>query len=360
MRISRKHSKMLLPFFFITLLVLSARCGEQRMETNESASSAADDGVVQVKFSHNLTESTANGRAAVAFKEKLEELTGGRMQVEIYPNQQLGSMREQVEQTQFGSIQMTMQGTSVLSSFVPALTIMDLPFLFPNHKTMWSVLRGEVGEELLAALDDVKLKGLTFLAHGFRQITTQDGPINSPEDLKGMKFRVMPSELLIDTIRAWGANPTPIDFAELYNSLQQGVVTAEDNVIETIYDKKLYEVQRNLTISNHNYLAYLLVANKAWYDGLDDDGKNAIAAAASYAADYSDEMSFKTNEEIAGKIKAAGMVITELPEQGKREFRELSQEVYDKYVRAERDQLILAKIQQAVQDAANAGQETVQ
>ena len=160
MRISRKHSKMLLPFFFITLLVLSAGCREQR--TNESASSVADDGVIQVKFSHNLTESTANGRAATAFKEKLEELTGGRMQVEIYPNQQLGSMREQVEQTQFGSIQITMQGTSVLSSFVPALIIMDLPFLFPNHKTMWSVLRGEVGEELLAGLDDVKLKGCTL------------------------------------------------------------------------------------------------------------------------------------------------------------------------------------------------------
>ena len=254
----------------LALMVIAVGCGQgnnsdgQNASNNNSAQNN-DNGnneQITVRFGHNLTEDAANGQAAIAFKEKLEELTDGQMVVEIFPNQQLGSMREQVEQTQMGSIQITMQGASVYSPFVPALTMLDLPFLFPDDQTMFEILQGDIGQDLLAQFDNAQLKGLTFMAHGFRQMTTKDTPITSPDDLKGVNFRVMPSELLIDTISAWGGNPTPIDFAELYNALQQGVVSAQDNGFESIYEMKLNEVQNNLTVTNHSYLAYVLSASK--------------------------------------------------------------------------------------------------
>lgn len=334
----------------ITTILSLVACGGQQTnggptpDKSAPPSNANSGEVMTVKLGHNLKEDSSDGKAMVEFKKKLEELSNGKIMVEVYPNQQLGSMREIAEQTQFGSIQMALQGASVISAFAPSMKVLDMPFLFPNDPAMWSALQGEPGKELLATLDTSGFKGLSFFHHGFRQFTSKDFPIESPEDLQGVKFRSMPSDLLIDTYKAWGANPTPIDFAELYNALQQGVVAAQDNPLETIDEKKLYEVQKNLTISNHSYLAYMLVANKAWYDALSDDLKKAVDEAAVHAANYGHDLTLKQEEEFIKKLKDQNMTVTELSEEGRKKFEEASKPVYEKYIKDEKDKEIFNKI----------------
>jgi C4-dicarboxylate-binding protein DctP len=358
-RLSNK-TKWLLLCMLVMMLAIVTACGGGN-ETNGSTSegnqqasaggSQSSQDVIKVRFSHNLKEDTVNGQAVAAFKEKLEELTNGKMQVEIYPNQQLGAMREQAEQTQMGSIEITLQGTSVLSPFDPSIGMLDLPFLFPDDETMRKVLQGEVGQEVLATLDDYKLKGLGFTTGGSKQMTTKDFPINSPDDLKGVKFRVLPSDLLIDMYKAWGANPTPIDFAELYNSLQQGVVVGEENPLETIYSQKYYEVQKNLSITNHAPFLYIIAANKAWYDGLSDENRKAVNEAAAYASDYSFDHMAAVNQDMLKKLEEGGMIVNQLPQEGRVKFIQLSQSVYDKYLTSDKDKALFGKLQEAAKAA---------
>lgn len=212
---------------------------------------------------------------ALRFKELVEQNSNGQLSVQIFPSQQLGAMREQAESVQFGSAEMTIQPISVLTLFVPDLQIISFPYLWPSEDVMWEVLDGEAGQALLSTAENQGFKGLGVWAQGFKAMTANK-KIESPEDLKGVKMRVIPSDLLINQYKAWGANPTPIDFAELYNALQQKVVDGQENPLETIYLNKYYEVQDYLTIAEHGYLAYMFTVNKDWFDGLSPELQEVV------------------------------------------------------------------------------------
>ncbi|HHY91886.1 MAG TPA: TRAP transporter substrate-binding protein [Firmicutes bacterium] len=275
-RCSRTLGSLLLVFLALMLLLVGCT------PTRPQPSAGPQDQVIKIRLGHNQDTNSPQHHGAEAFKEKVAELSHGRLQVTIYPNMQLGQMREQAEQVQNGTLEMTEQPASVLSNFAPALEAYDLPFLFANTKALHSVVTGPVGQALLKKLEEKGLVGLGYETGGLKHITA-NFPVHTPADLKGKKMRVMPAPILIETYKALGANPTPVEYGELYNALQQGVVDGQENPLQTVVMLKLYEVQKNLTLTGNGPMLYLTVANKKWFDALPADLQQNIRDAMAYA-----------------------------------------------------------------------------
>jgi C4-dicarboxylate-binding protein DctP len=239
----------------------------------------AQPSAMTVKYGHNYPIVSPAHKGAEAFKAEVEGRTKGAMVVQIFPAMQLGSNREQLESLQQGGIQVDLQPTAIAGNFLPELQMFDLPYLFPDAKTMWKLLDGDYGKRMLAKLGAKGIIGFGFTWTGFKQITS-NRPIRKVEDLNGLKMRVMNSPLLIAQYKGWGANAIPIDFGELYNALQQRVVDGQENPYWSIAFQRYYEVQSNLAESDHAALLAVLMANKAWYDKLSRDQKQIVDSAA--------------------------------------------------------------------------------
>ena len=186
-----------------------------------SLAGAAEYPAMNVRLSHNQPIGSPEDVGAQTFKKLMEEKSGGRITVDVFPQMQLGSMREQAEMVQMGTLEMSVQPTSVLTPFVEELSVIDFPFLWADKDELYRIMDGEVGGKFYAFCEKKGFKTLGLWASGFKQITTRGKPVNAPEDLKGMKIRVMPSPQLVEQYKSWGANPIPIEYAELYNALQE-------------------------------------------------------------------------------------------------------------------------------------------
>mgnify|MGYP001458496899 CR=1 FL=1 len=336
------------------LLVVMAACGQggtnAAADNNPSPENGQANGQYNIRLAHNMPETSGVHQGALRFKEIVEEESEGRLVVEIFSSQQLGSMREQIEGVQLGSIEMSIQPVDTLSAFVEDLQIISFPYLWPSEEVMWTVLDGEVGQDLLSTMEEYGFKGLGVWAQGFKAMTSIK-KIETPEDLKGLKMRVIPSELLIAQYEAWGANPTPIDFAELYNSLQQGVVDGQENPLETIYVNKYYEVQDYLTLSEHGYLAYVFTINRNWFENLPADLQKIIVEAESEARQLQRELTKNSNLEILDELKDTGIEVIEIDEEQKDSFRQKVLTVHQDFTRTERQQELLNRIYDAIQQA---------
>ncbi|WP_207645814.1 TRAP transporter substrate-binding protein [Geosporobacter ferrireducens] len=286
---------------------------------------------ITVKVSHNQPESSSEHAGAVAFKEKLEALSEGKITVEIFPALQLGSMREQAEAVQMGSHEITIQPISVMTPFVEELQIVDFPFLWPSAEVMWKVLDEEAGDKLLEKAEAKGFKGFGFWGSGFKNFTTKGKEIHMPADFSGVKMRVMPSPLLLAQYKAWGANPVPIEYAELYNALQQKIVDGQENPISTIAMNKFYEVQDNMVISNHGYLAYVFVANKGWFEGLPEEYKEMVTASEEEARKVQRKALEEKEKQFLEEIKQSKINIYELTQEERAAFVEASKPVHTEF-----------------------------
>lgn len=285
------------------------------------------------RLSHNMQVDSPVHHGAVLFAERVEERSGGQLRVEIYPALQLGEMREQTESTQFGSIHFTIQPTAVLSTFAPALGMVDFPFLWPNEDIMWDVLDGEMGQEILATLESRNLRGLVFFTSGLKQVTTAGRAITQPSDFDGLVIRTMPAPLLVAQYEAWGANPVPIEFGELYSALQQGIVDGQENPLETIHMLRMDEVQEHLTVSNHSALHYGFVVNKPWFDGLSPELQEIIREEALNAAKFQRAELAAKEAELLAELESRGMKIHYLDEEAWLQFRDASRGVQEEFGR---------------------------
>lgn len=228
-----------------------------------------------MKFGHDMPEDSAQHAAALKFAQLVNQRTNGQVEVKVFPAQQLGTDPEMVQQAQMGTLEIVLPPTAKISGFSASLQLADLPFLFPTKEICYQVLDGPVGDKLLAMLETKGLKGLSFWESGFKQMTANK-PIRKPEDFAGMKVRVMESPLLIAQYKQVKANPIPIDFAETYNALQQGVVEAQENPLVSIVNMKFYEVQKYTMLSNHGFLGYAFLVSKKVWDGLPADIQKAL------------------------------------------------------------------------------------
>lgn len=280
-----------------------------------------------IKLGHGLDTSHPVHKAMVYMKERLHEKSGGSMSIDIYPNQQLGSERESLELLQIGSLGMTKVSTGVLENFVPKLRVFGLPFLFRDREHRFSALEGEIGEALLDDGLDKRLKGLTFYDAGSRSFYTKT-PIETPEDLQGLKLRVMESNTAINMVKQLGGSPTPISWGELYTALQQGIVDGAENNLPSFYLSRHYEVCKYYLVDEHTALPDILLISTLIWDELSEQERKWLKEAARESSEFEKVIWREAELEALEAIQEAGVTVT-YPDKDK--FREKVTAMYDEF-----------------------------
>ncbi|PKR77935.1 C4-dicarboxylate ABC transporter substrate-binding protein [Halalkalibacillus sediminis] len=305
---------------FTILLTILAACG------SDSGSGSSEDATT-IKLAHSGSESHQYHIAATEFKDLVEEKTDGSVEVEIHGNATLGSEAEAIEQVMDGSIEMTtVAADSSFANTVPEMNVFGIPYLFTDEEHVYSTLDGDIGQELLDLTEEHNMKGLGYWEVGFRHLTNNEKEIKTPEDVEGLKIRVQPSPVWEEHMRALGASPTPVDFNELYSSLDQGVVDGQENPLPTIDSMKFYEVQKYVAMTAHTYSPAIVVMNSDVYDGLNEDQQEAVQSAVEETTEYHRETLAEKEEEIVETLKENDVTITE-PDRDA--FREATKDVKD-------------------------------
>ncbi len=271
-----------------------------------SSSLALAQNPIVIKFSHVVAPDTPKGKGAQRFKELAEQRTGGRVKVELYPNSQLYKDKEELEALQLGSVQMLAPS---LAKFGPLglkeFEVFDLPFLFKDTSAFRAITDGPLGAELFKKLEGKGIQGLAYWDNGFH-IMSDNKPLHAVADFKGQKMRIQSSKVLDAQMRALGAIPQVMAFSELYQALQSGVVDGTEGVPSNFYTQKIFEVQKHITISNHGHLAYAVIVNKPFWDGLPADLRTTLTGAIKDATTYANAIAATENAQALDKIKASG------------------------------------------------------
>ncbi|MFT7775452.1 TRAP transporter substrate-binding protein [Roseateles sp.] len=268
---------------------------------------------IVIKFSHVVAPDTPKGKGAQRFKELAEQRTNGRVKIEVYPNSQLYKDKEEMEALQLGSVQMLAPS---LAKFGPLgakeFEVVDLPFIFKDTEAFRALTDGPLGADLFKKLEPKGIKGLAYWDNGFH-IMSANKPLHHVADFKGMKMRIQSSKVLDAQMRALGAIPQVMAFSELYQALQTGVVDGTEGVPSNFYTQKIYEVQKHMTLSNHGHLAYAVIVNKKFWDGLPADIRTQLEGAIKDATTYANAIAATENATALEKIKASGRVTVYTP-----------------------------------------------
>lgn len=275
-----------------------------------------------IRFGYGLAEDSPTGKATRYFSDKVKELSDGKLDVRTYGNGALGSDEQMQNALIGGSQEMTFVSTAPLAGLVKEFGVFDLPFLFDNEKVADYVLDGPEGQKLLDMLTDKGLIGLLYWENGFRNITNSSHEIKSAKDLEGIKLRVMQNQVALSVFNGLGANAIPMPFTELFTALETKTVDGQENPLSTIQTSKFYEVQPYLTISNHVYTPFVLLASKKWWDQLSDDEKNIIKTAAKDAQQYQRKISREANVEALAYLKDQGVEVSQFSTEEKEAIRE--------------------------------------
>lgn len=265
---------------------------------------------------------------AEKFKQLVEEKTNGTIKINIFPNNELASGAKAIEGVQMGTIDIALESTMSMGNFVPEMGVLDLPFLFPNREVAFKVLDGKVGKELADKSLAKGLRVLYYWDNGFRNISNSKRPINSPEDLKGLKIRVPESKVYISTFKALGAIPSPMAFSELFTALQLKTVDGQENPNGHMITYKLVEVQKYYSITNHIYTAEPLVIRNDLFSKMSKAQQEALLQAAKEAGDYERQLSADKESYYLDLIKKAGVQVNN-PDL--KPFQNAVKEVYDQY-----------------------------
>lgn len=281
-----------------------------------------------IKLAHGLDENHPVHKAMAFMGEELEKKSGGRLKLSIYPNQQLGSERQCLELLQIGSLGMTKVSAAVMENFSPNMKVFGLPYLFKDKPQTFRVLDGPIGKELLDGGEKYWLKGLGYYDAGSRSFYTVKAPVEKPDDLKGLKIRVMESVTAMNMIKSMGGAPTPISSGELYTALQQGVVDGAENNPPTFFLTRDYEVCKFFSLDEHTTIPDVLIMSTHLWNSLNDEEKGWVQEAAAASVQYQRELWAIAEEEALAAVQKAGVTITR-PD--KAPFKAKVTSVYDAY-----------------------------
>ena len=278
------------------------------------AENASAQATVNIKLAHNGNTNPDDPQnvGVNAFKDMVEGQSDGAITVQIYPAGQLGDARTIVEGIQLGTIEMADVENGPMGGFVPEAMLWDLPFIFRDIGHAHAVLDGEIGRSVQEKYTDVGIRHLAYNDGGFRYFTNDQRPINSMEDLEGLKIRVMESQVMVDTINAFGASAVPMSFGELYTALQQGVVDGQENPMNLIYSQRFYEVQDYLSLSGHFYYPRQYIASEAWWQSLNEEHQVIIQQAAIEASNIQRNALVEYEVEMQSVLASNGMQINEV------------------------------------------------
>ncbi len=297
--------------------VTSARAGEAPVRT--------------LRLAHALNEQSAYHQGALEFQRQVERLSNGQLRVEIFPNAQLGNDRAQTEALQLGTIDFTSMSSTTLAGTVPLLQVGDLPFIFKDFKHVDRVLDGPVGEELARQFAGVGFKPIAWWEIGFRHITNSRRPIRVPEDVRGLKLRTLTNPIHQEAWRLLGAQPTPMDFQEVYSALQQGVVDGQDNPLNIIGTSRLYEVQKYISLTSHVFSASPFLVSDIIWSKLSPGEQKIVTEAAKLSAVRERQAARALDDQWLKEVEVKGMQIERNP--ARDQFAAKMKPVWDEYAK---------------------------
>lgn len=278
----------------------------------QQAGGSARQGQLVLKLGHGLDTGHPVHKAMEFMQQRLEALSGGRATIDIYPGSVLGSETQCIEQLQNGSLAMTKTSVGTMESFIPAMSVFGLPYIFRDETHYWQVLNGEIGKSLLEKGASKFLRGLCYYDAGSRNFYTKDKPVRTPDDLKGLKIRVMNSKTAIDMVKAMGGAPTPIAWGELYSALAQGTVDGAENNPPSFTSNKHYEVCKHFTLDGHTRVPdMLLVSTKVW-DKLDPQMQAWLRQAAEESMAFQRELWSRETAASLERAKEEGVAVYEV------------------------------------------------
>jgi C4-dicarboxylate-binding protein DctP len=290
-----------------------------------------------MKVSHVVSASTPKGKAADFFEKRVEELTGGKIDVQVFPNSQLYGDGEEIKALAMNNVQVIMPSLSKFTSIAPQMQLFDLPFIFRDKDHLYKVMDGEVGKILKSKVDEKKqMIALDYWDAGFKDLSSSKKPLIVPEDAVGQKFRIQSSKVLEAQFKSIGGNPQVLPFSEVYSALQQGVVDGTENPLSNFYTKKFHEVQSSLTMSEHGYLGYLVVMNEQFWNKLPKDLQANVSQAMKEATALERKESAledaKIMEELTKYSKETNKLqIIELTPDQKQQWRKAMSAVYPQF-----------------------------
>ena len=260
---------------------------------------------VVIKLGHIAEPIHPYSLGADQFAKLVSEKSGGEIEVKVFPNSQLGGQKDLIEGLVFGSVDIALVGTAVLGQFQPQISLFDLPFLFDDRAHAYRSL-DSVGMEIGKGLEPRGIKLLGYMENGIRHMTNNVRPIKTPEDMKGLKIRVMTNKIYVEMMKALSASPTPMAFSELYSAMQQDTVDGQENPSAHIYTKRFFEVQKYASMTAHAYAPEPMVVSMITWKKLSAKHRKVIEAAAKEAIDWQRKISEQQDNEYWDKIKATG------------------------------------------------------
>ena len=289
--------KPLVKLFSVVFLLFTVSCESEKSKT-------------VIKLAHGLDTNHSVHKAMVLMNEVLMKESNGRMVIEIYANQQLGSERECLELLQIGSLDMTKVSAGVMENFAPKMRIFGLPYLFKDREHQFKILDGAVGKELLEDGANFWLKGMGYYDAGSRSFYTKEKAIETPTDLQGLKIRVMESVTAINMVKNLGGSPTPISWGELYTSLQQGVVDGAENNPPSFYLSRHYEVCKYYSLDEHTALPDVLLLSTHTWEKLSEEERNWLQTAVDQSIIYQRKLWAEAEILALKEVQKAGVTIT--------------------------------------------------
>ncbi|WP_297193728.1 DctP family TRAP transporter solute-binding subunit [uncultured Campylobacter sp.] len=307
-------------------------CSDSKSENNTT--NADSNKVYEIKFAHVVSANTPKGKAADLFAKRVQELSNGRIKVHVFPSAQLVDDDKVFQELKRNNVQIAAPSFSKFTPIAKEFNLWDVPFIFRDTQHLHNVMDGEVGQILKDIISAKGYIALDYWDAGFKQFSTNKKPIIVPSDAEGQKMRIMSSKVLEEQTKAMKAIPQVLPFGEVYSALQTGVVDAAENPLSNLYNSKFYEVQSSITMSNHGYLGYLVVASEKFWQELPSDLQEVVKTAMREATIYEREESAKEEEMLLDKLKKddkTGTQIFELNYEQKKQWQDLMVGIYPKF-----------------------------
>ena len=308
-------------------LVAAAALAATGVVASASATVAAD---YELRIGSFAPEGDVMDRALQRFKEELETRSDGRIEVTVFRNNTLGSNREVLEMAKIGGVDFVLAGAPHVSNFAPVLGAVSFPFLWKDRDTMLEILDGELGDQLIASAE-AQADGLKMLAwwdFGFRHVTNNRRPIMTPDDVKGLKIRTVPTPVQVAFWKAMGAIPTPMGWAEVMPALQQGVIDGQENPPAVVYPYKVYEFQKYYSLTGHSNEPTMFVASEANFEALPEDLQQIVLDSVAVVTPFERQIADDYNRDIMGELSKV-IEINEVPEETLVTFREVAASIYE-------------------------------
>lgn len=283
---------------------------------------------VNIRVAHVVTEKDAFHVCALKFKELVEAGSNGELTITVYPNAKLGDERNLLESMRMGVVDAGIITGGPVMNFMPKFGIFDLPFLFSSPEQAYKVLDGPIGKQMLADMEAIGWKGLAYGERGFRNLTNSTREVRVPEDMKGLKIRLMQNPIYVDSFKALGADAVPMAWTEALTALQQGTIDGQENPLNVIVSFNLYESQKYLSITRHAYSPNVIMMSLKTWNKLSPEHQKLIQESAQAAAEENRRYDNEMEAEWIQLLKDKGMVITE-PDIAL--FRKAVRPVYEKY-----------------------------